>query len=336
MKRILYVGNNLKSKNSNVSSIQVLGSLLKQEGYTLHFASSKVNKVLRLLDMMFTFFKYQRHVDYVIIDTYSTHNFYYALIISQLCRLFKVNYITSLNGGNLPARLKRDPFLCGLIFNNSYVNVTPSLYLKDAFENYGYPNLVYIPNTIVIDNYTIAPKSFDTIKLLWVRSFAKIYNPTMAIIVLKTLIDKGYTAELCMVGPDSDGTLQDVIEFANELKVPVTITGKLPKSEWIALAKNYNIFINTTNFDNMPVSVIEAMALGLAIVSTNVGGIPYLLANEVDGLLVQKNDMAEMVNAILNIVTHQADTKRRILNARHKVEFFDWETIKQKWNAVLT
>ena len=99
----------------------------------MNYASSQQNKVLRLLDMVFCFFKYGPKVDYVIIDTYSTYNFYFALIISQLCRLFKKRYIPNLNGGNLPARLKKHPFLSALIFKHAYANVSPSPYLKQAF-----------------------------------------------------------------------------------------------------------------------------------------------------------------------------------------------------------
>ena len=130
--------------------------------------------------------------------------------------------------------------------------------------------------------------------------------------------------------------MQDVSEFAQELKVPVTFTGKLPKADWIALAKDYNIFINTTNFDNMPLSVIEAMALGLPIISTNVGGIPYLITDGVDGLLVTKNDAHAMVQAIINTINDMEATQNRVNNARAKVEDFDWDTVKSKWESILT
>jgi len=335
MINILYIGNNLRNKKSNTSAIQVLGGLLEQEGYTVYFASGKVSKVMRLLDMVYTFFKSVNRVDYVLIDTYSTSNFYYALIISQLSRLFRVQYIPVLHGGNLPARLKGHPYMSGLIFNNSIKNVAPSLFLKHAFEKYGYSNLVFIPNTIQIKNYELAQKSFKNIKLLWVRSFSNIYNPVMAIQVLKELIDKGYTAELCMVGPDSDGSLMRVKSLTSQLNVPVTFTGKLPKEEWIDLAADYNIFINTTNFDNMPVSVIEAMALGLPVVSTNVGGIPNLIEDGKTGLLVDKNDTAAMTSQIIRLSKNPELAIELSLNARKKVEPFDWKIVRKKWIQLL-
>ena len=89
----------------------------------------------------------------------------------------KSKIYTSLNGGNLPKRLKNNPFFCKLIFNNAYKNVSPSQYLKDAFEGFGYYNIHYIPNTIELEKYQFKIRQIDTVKLLWVRSFSKIYNP---------------------------------------------------------------------------------------------------------------------------------------------------------------
>ena len=335
MKRILYIGNNLKTKNANISSIQVLGGLMEREGLKVHYASSKANKVLRLLDMIYTVLLLCRRIDYVIIDTYSTHNFYFALIISQLCRILRIKYIPNLNGGNLPARLEKNNFLSRLIFNNSYLNVSPSHYLKDAFSRYGYENVRYIPNTIEITKYKFEIRSFERIKMLWVRSFSQIYNPEMAVHVLRKLIDLGFDSELCMVGPDSDGSLQKVKSLSKKLDVEVKLTGKLKKSEWIELAKDYNVFINTTNFDNTPVSVIEAMALGLPIVSTDVGGIPYLINDHLEGVLIEADNADSMVQAILNISFNKEFAENIAKNARRKVEQFDWEVVKHAWLEVL-
>lgn len=335
MIHLLYIGNKLKTNNSNLSTIHTLGSLLEREGYQLTYASDKVNKAYRLLDMILTCLKHFRTSDKVIIDVYSTHNFYFALIVSQLCRAFEKPYLTNLNGGNLPMRLKAHPRLSGLIFNHAQYNVAPSKYLKETFERFRYQRLIYIPNSIEIDNYPYLQKTFDVPRLLWVRSFSKIYNPLLAVKVLKVLRDRGIDASLCMVGPDSDGTLQDVKDFATALNVSVRFTGKLSKTKWIALSKDYNVFINTTHIDNTPVSVIEAMALGLPIVSTNVGGMPYLIEHDRHGLLVAPDAVAAMVAAILQLFEHPNERDEMIGNARLLAEHFDWNRVKNQWNDLL-
>ena len=335
MTSILYIGNNLQNKRTNVSSIHNLGALLEIEGYSVNYASNKVNKVLRLLDMIFTFFKYSHKVDYVLIDTYSTQNFYFAFFISQLCRIFQVKFIPNLNGGNLPMRLKKNPKLCRMIFNNAYLNVSPSKYLKNAFEGFGYNNVIYVPNTIILKNYEFIDRNFNSINLLWVRSFSEIYNPKLAIKVFKKLKESHINSTLCMVGPDSDGSLIKAKKFAKKLNIKVIFTGKLSKSNWIDLSKDYNIFLNTTNFDNTPVSVIEAMALGLPVISTNVGGMPYLITDKIDGMLVRKNDVDAMVKTVMYISENKDFTVALAKNARKKVQQFDWQVVKHMWFNIL-
>src|SRR5690606_1118742 len=98
---------------------------------------------------------------------------------------------------------------------------------------------------------------------------------------------------------------------------------------------NYNIFINTTNFDNMPVSVMEAMALGLPIISTNVGGMPFLIENGHDGILVNPNNLDGFVAAVQRLVAHPHEALRIAENAREKVEQFDWMVNKKNWLSLL-
>src|SRR5690606_944714 len=263
-------------------------------------------------------------------------NFYYALLVSQLCRILKLPYMPILRGGNLPHRLQHSPKLSKRIFQHAAQNIAPSLYLKEAFEAKGYTNVTYIPNSIQLTNYPLTSRRFDEPKLFWVRSFASLYHPQLAVRVLKALRDRGINAQLCMVGPDSDGSLAEVKDLAKSLSVPVSFTGKLTKAEWTTLSKDYNVFINTTNFDNTPVSVIEAMALGLPVVSTNVGGMPYLISHNVDGLLVPPKDVEAMVNAILQLFEDASKGEKLIINARNKVEGFDWEIVKGLWREVLS
>lgn len=334
MRNLIYIGNQQRHHKGTVTSIDVIGPLLEREGFKIWYASSKNSKFSRFLDMVKTVFKNRKKVDYVLIDTYSTLNFYYALFISQLCRFLNLKYVSILHGGNLPSRLKNNPKLCRLIFNNAYKNVAPSNYIQSEFEKFGFSNLVCISNAIEICEYPFTPKDFKSIRLLWVRSFSKIYNPLLALKVLKLLKEKGLDATLCMVGPDKDGSLQQVKTYAKSLNLNVIFKGKQTKKEWIGLSADYNIFINTTNFDNMPVSVIEAMALGLPIVSTNVGGMPFLIKNNYDGVLVEPNDVEGFVTAIQEIIFDTKKTVQLVNRAREKAEMFDWEKIKHQWYSL--
>ena len=288
---ILYLGNNLFKKNNYSTSYDILSNSLKSEGYEIYNSSSKSNKLFRLIEMCIDVLIFRNKIKYVLIDTYSTNNFYYALLTSQICRLVKLKYLPILHGGNLPIRLNKNPFLSNLIFRNSYYNIAPSGYLKYEFKKYGYSTKL-IPNTIPTNKYTYKKRNNLRPKLLYVIAFSKIYNPIMAIEVLKEIKKTYPKAIMCMVGPDKDGTLRivrDLIDKYN-LVTSIEITGVLSKNEWHMKSNNFDIFINTTNFDNTPISVIEAMALGLTIVSTNVGGLPYLINNGIDGILVNRND----------------------------------------------
>ena len=331
---IIYLGNNLFKKNNYSTSYDILSNSLKSEGYEIYNSSSKSNKLFRLIEMCIDVLIFRNKIKYVLIDTYSTNNFYYALLTSQICRLVKLKYLPILHGGNLPIRLNKNPFLSNLIFRNSYYNIAPSGYLKYEFKKYGYSTKL-IPNTIPTNKYTYKKRNNLRPKLLYVRAFSKIYNPIMAIEVLKEIKKTYPKAIMCMVGPDKDGTLRivrDLIDKYN-LVTSIEITGVLSKNEWHMKSNNFDIFINTTNFDNTPISVIEAMALGLTIVSKNVGGLPYLINNGIDGILVNRNDSISMAYEICKIIKSSNNILAK--NARKKAESFDWSYNKTKWKDIL-
>lgn len=304
IKNILYFGNKLAGHGINPTTIDLLGVILQQE-FNVVSCSDKLNKCYRLFDMIKTFFIHRKKVDIILIDTYSTSNFWYALIIAKLAQLFKISYIPILHGGGLPKRLKKNRRLCKDLFGHSVVNVSPSAYLHKIFRDYGYSNICIIHNPIDERLYVPLRRTEPCCpKLLWVRCFLQQYNPQMAIKVLSLIKKKYPQASLCMVGGFVDGSFSECKQLVQNLGVEqsVTFTGKLNKKDWIDKSKECNVFINTTTVDNAPLSVVEAMALGLPVISTNVGGMPYLINNHFNGILVDNNNVEQMADAILNIM----------------------------------
>jgi glycosyltransferase involved in cell wall biosynthesis len=334
--RIIYVGNDLAGKSKYHSAYATLKQRLLSEGFEVISTSSKKNQLLRLLDMIWTVLCQLKKTDYILIDVFSTSAFYYAYIISGLARIFNIKYIPILHGGDLPRRLDKSPKLSESVFKYSIRNVSPSKFLQSEFINRGYDAIV-ISNTIQIENFEFKERNEISPRLLYVRAFADIYNPILAIEVLYQLRKTYSDATLCMVGPDRDGTLAAVKNRIEELKLNnyVRITGVLQKEEWHNLSKKYDVFINTTNVDNTPVSLIEVMALGLPIVSTNVGGIPYLMSHRNDCILVKPENTEDMTNAICELLEDSSKTNLFSRNGRKKAETMDWEVVKHEWYKIL-
>lgn len=333
--KLVYLGNMLSKHGKAPSTIETLEPLFNTTFDEVVCASDRKNKLIRLIDMVLTVFK-NRNATYVLIDTYSSFGFYYALILGLVCQVLNVKYIPILHGGNLPARIKKNPKLSKTLFKKAHLILSPSNYLKQAFANDGY-DVTVVPNIIEIDLYSYKDRNVIAPKLLYVRAIHKVYNPTMAIEVVNMLKPKYDNIQLCMIGPHKDQSIDDVKKLVVQyhLEDNVEIVGQMPKEKWIERAADFDIFINTTNFDNTPVSVIEAMALGLPVVTTDVGGIPYLLSDSEDALLVEPRNPKKFANRIEELLNGTTNHKRIAANARVKAESFAWRNVREQWKAVL-
>ncbi len=332
---ILYIGNKLSNPKANPTSHKSLVKGLQSEGFHIYSASGLKNKYLRLADMIYMFLRNSNKFNIVLIDVYSTQNFWYAIIIARLSRLLNKKYIPILHGGDLKNRFENSTYATKKILENAYHIVSPSRYYKNEVINLGYHKVDHIPNPIFIENYNFKDRHKFQPKILWVRALDEIYNPFMAIKSLELILKKFPSAALCMVGPDKDGSLEACKKYVKSNDLPVSFTGKLKKKDWISLAFNFDIFLNTSNIDNSPLSVIEAMALGLPVITTNVGGMPYLIEHSVDGILINKQAPKEVSTWVEWIIQNPEQTNVMISKAREKVLNFDWNKIKTDWKDLL-
>jgi len=336
LKSILYIGNMLSHHGYTPGVIEILGPLLEDEGYSVFYAGYHKKQVLRLLEILIKTVTVGRKADYIIIDTYSTSAFWYAYLTGRIAKRIHKRYIPILRGGNLPARLNKSKNACDRLFKNSYANVAISGYLQHEFMKASH-TAVLIPNIIDISKYQFRLREHLWPKLLWVRSFHRQYNPHMAADVLAELLKRHPDSHLCMVGPDKDGSMGEFQEYIRQkgIEKNVRITGKLSKEEWINLSQAYDFFLNTTNVDNTPVSVIEAMALGLCVISTDPGGIPYLLTHGSDSCLVKPGDHLAMAGKISGLIDDPTLAASLSKSARQKAEGFAWEQVREKWIGLL-
>jgi glycosyltransferase involved in cell wall biosynthesis len=161
----------------------------------------------------------------------------------------------------------------------------------------------------------------------------------MAIRVLALLQPDFREIRLTMIGPDKgDGSLRRARRLAERLGVcdHVSFAGGVPKQEVPRWLNQGDIFLNTTNVDNTPVSVLEAMACGLCVVSTDAGGVPYLVEPGQDALLVGREDPEAMACAVRRILQEPGLAQRLSENGRAKVEKLDWSVVLPQWESLLS
>ena len=335
MKTILYLGNKLAAKGKNPTTIDTL-SVRLSEKYEVIVKSEVSNQVLRFLDMLLGVWRWRRRVCLVLIDTYSTKAFYFAYGAAVLCRLFRIPYVPILHGGNLGVRYERSPGKVRSLLNGARHIVAPSAFLGRFFTARGY-EVLSIPNFVQVGDYPFFPRQRLSPKLLYVRALQEIYHPEMAVEVLALVRDRYPEATLCMIGPDLDGSRAHCEIRAEELGVAdgIEFTGRLNRSDWHLKSRQYDVFINTTRVDNTPVSVIEAMALGLLVVSTDAGGIPDLIEDGVDGWLTPVGDASRMAEVILAAIEHPGPSLEITRKARHKAESYDWGVVKEQWSKLI-
>lgn len=335
-KCVLLVGNHLSHSGQNRSVGEELAIRLNQHAWKTILVSRKLNKPTRLCDMLWTIIKLHKFYTIAAVDVFSGLAFIWAFLCAGLLKLQDKPLVLILHGGNLPEYASRYPKRVKRLFAWADIVVAPSSYLKQELAIYR-ADIRMIPNGLEINQFSYRLVETPKYKLVWLRAFHQIYNPSLAPKIMKTLKDQKLDFYLVMVGPDKgDGSLQAMLRTAQELDVSdrIEIVRGVPKKQVPEMLAQGDIFLNTTNFDNTPVSVIEAMASGCCIVSTNIGGIPYLLEDGVDALLVSPDDPDAMAKAVKRIIAEPGLAKILSANARHKAEQFDWSVILPQWEAL--
>jgi glycosyltransferase involved in cell wall biosynthesis len=216
--------------------------------------------------------------------------------------------------------------------------VTPSLFLKHELHAIK-KDIQYLPNGLDLSGHEHVHRDQVRPKLVWLRALHEIYQPEMAVRVLALLKQDYPSVQLLMVGPDkSDGSLEKMERAAARLGVTDALSwiGPVPKSEVPRVLNQGDIFLNTTRYESFGVSVMEAAACGLPIVTTNAGELSYLWQDNHDALVVDVDDAPAMAEAIRRLLTESDLAGKLSHNARAKAEQYDWSLILPQWEKLFT
>jgi glycosyltransferase involved in cell wall biosynthesis len=210
--------------------------------------------------------------------------------------------------------------------------VVPSEYLRTVFAAHGYLPHV-IPNVVDTSSFCYRERTPLRPKLLSTRNLDPYYqvdNTLHAFAVVKaqypeaSLTVAGYGSEENRLRRLAASLGGDGIRFL----------GRVEPAAMPDLYEDADIFVNSSILDNQPVSVLEAFASGLPVVSTGTGDIARMVRDGETGLIVPPGDPPAMAKGVASLLEDPDRARLMARRARHKVEQFTWSGVKREWAAV--
>lgn len=221
--------------------------------------------------------------------------------------------------------------------------VVPSGYLQEVFGGFGETTRV-IPNIIDQDVFRDRLETYPTrlaadgnhggrepFTLVITRNLEPIYGIDTALEAMARARKQGCPARMRIAGSGPAERQLRLLTRELGLEGIVRFEGRLERDEVVALYGQADAMVNPTTVDNMPNSVLEAMACGLPVISTNVGGVPYILTDDETGLLVPARDPQALANAILRLFSDRALQQRLRFNALKEVDRYGWHRVRDQW-----
>ena len=110
----------------------------------------------------------------------------------------------------------------------------------------------------------------------------------------------------------------------------VTFVGQVPNDKIYDYFAKASIMLSAPKIDNMPVSILEAMNAGLLVISSRVGGVPYMIEDGKTGLLFESENSNDLADKMLWALEHSKETDNMILAAQKEVQKYSLENVKQQ------
>lgn len=325
--KVLLICNYKPSVGGISGQVEILQRKLRSEGHTADIFSTKAS-VLRRLLLPLQLHSVARHYDLLHIHCCSSWGFLPAVIGITIGRRLKKRLVLTYHGGGGESFFDRHPKLVRHYLTRTDANIVLSGFLAKVFEKHNLPYTI-IPNIIELDESLFRQRETLKPHFICTRAHEILYNIPCILRAFQKTLTELPESTLTLVGEGSQHAV--LIQMVKDMGLQnVTFTGKVDNQDIYHHLDQADILLSSPTVDNMPVSLLEAMNAGLLVISSNVGGVPYMIKNGNNGLLFDNNNHDELAQKMLWAIENQAIAMTFIQQAHQAVSSYRWENIKDK------
>jgi glycosyltransferase involved in cell wall biosynthesis len=207
--------------------------------------------------------------------------------------------------------------------------VVPSEYLVRVFNQFGLKARA-INNLVELDDFTFRERSPLKPLFLSNRNLEKHYGVDHVLRAFALIQKQLPNAHLTVAG---DGSQREALEnLARDLGLCNTaFVGQVKHDAIVEQYEAADIFLNGSEIDNQPLSILEAFACGLPVVTTNAGGIPDMVNDSMNGFVVARADHEALAERALRLLENPNLSQTITHNALAECEKFGWQVLGQQW-----
>ena len=251
-----------------------------------------------------------------------------------IARLKKKPVIINYRGGEADAFFDKDFFWVRPSLYRTNAIVVPSGFLEAVFQKRGFSSSI-VPNIIDLSRFSVGTNTKNLSKtnsphILVARNLELIYDNATALRAFSIVIKHFPSAQLTITGSGPERQTLENLVVELGLQDAVTFTGRVDNNDMAALYQSSDIMVNPSLADNMPISVLEALASGVPVVSTNVGGVPFLVVHDNTALLVPVQDPAAMADAILVLLNNPTKARQIRSAGLNVVKNYSWPEVRSR------
>jgi glycosyltransferase involved in cell wall biosynthesis len=243
--------------------------------------------------------------------------------------------VVNFRGGEAASFLSHSGWLVRFTMRRCARLVVPSGFLDAVFTRHGMRASV-VPNVVDTGRFSppSGPAQGNVPQLLVARNLEAIYGNDTALRAFALVRERHPAARLVVAG--SGPLLSALQALADELGVAdaVRFTGRVDREEMADLLRRSAVAVNPSHVDNMPNSVLEALAAGVPVVSTDVGGVPYIVRDGQTALLVPARDERAMAAAIVRLLDDPRLAAALSAAGQVEAERYTWSRVAPQWAAV--